>query len=211
MHSTQKERAKRLTPICRLSLELGDSCGCTNSTVLRSAFACIPTPPVPPAYPSHRPAPSMCPSSPRASHLVLIMNCFSTSARSHRNSLSSTRSCPAGPGAEYNNRSDAGREAASTEQSQKRKKPQTRRASSHLRFAECPTHSSPAMPAHTAVSARSPVRCRCRCRRACCPESSTQCLSTCSGSPHVCPCMCPSPRSSIEALCDDPPSVQTVH
>ena len=33
----RKERAKRLTPICRLSLELGDSCGCTNSGSVRTS------------------------------------------------------------------------------------------------------------------------------------------------------------------------------
>ena len=63
---------------------------------VRSASACISTPPAPPVYPSHRPASSMCPSSPRASRLVLIMNSFSTSARSRPTSLSSTRSHPAG-------------------------------------------------------------------------------------------------------------------
>ena len=35
----RKERAKRLTPICRLSLELGDSCGCTNSGANYSSAA----------------------------------------------------------------------------------------------------------------------------------------------------------------------------
>ena len=37
------------------------------SCTVRSASPCISTPPAPPAYHSHRPAPSMRPSSPRAS------------------------------------------------------------------------------------------------------------------------------------------------
>ena len=167
---------------------------------VRSASACIPTPPAPPAYPSHRPAPSMCPSSPRASHLVSIMNSFSTTARDRVQPHSHL--CDPVRQAQHINRSDAGRGVSEHgEQGQQRAEGRCDREGEPRAAAALPTDACTQPCNVHSVPARARVRCRCRRRRACCPESSVSTLDC----PHVHVCPVSDTCRLSDALCVMPP------